>query len=461
MFRRRTSRIALATAVTAALTGGMVVLSGSAASAAPPAKHADDFNGDGYRDYVVGDSGSFTVTYGTASGPGSTSRTITQNSPGIPGKSGDAGGYVDTFGESLATADFNRDGYADLAVADKTEKVGSRAAQGTVTIVWGSRSGLSSSATRLPLRAPHADYEFGWSIAAGDFNGDGKPDLAVSDIEKVYVYRGGFSKSGTTGKVTTHRPKPSVTHVFEPTGLVAGKVTKDKATDLYVLGQGEKNDRMTQAAWFLRGGSTVKAGTFTTYDTTAPDWSPTGVIADFDKNGYGDLAVSDTPYNKHAGSVVVLRGGAKGAASSYRLSQSTAGVATAAAKDEQFGFSVSAGDTDHDGYPDLAVGVPFEKVGSAKEAGGVHVLHGGPHGLTGTGSEWFTRESGDVPGKAVSDAAFGVHVRLRDVDRDGYADLLVSDQYTDYDTSVLLPAGPAGVSASGVRELPVRADFPQ
>jgi hypothetical protein len=207
---------------------------------------------------------------------------------------------------------------------------------------------------------------FGAFVAAGDFNGDGRPDLAVTDIHRTYVYRGGFSKSGTTGKVTTHIPNRDVTRVFQPTGLVAGKVTKDKATDLYVLGQGEKNDRMTQAAWFLRGGSSVTAGNFTTYDKTAPGWRPTGVIGDFDRNGYGDLAVSDTPYNKSAGSVVVLRGGAKGTASSYRLSQSTAGVATAAVKDEQFGFSLSAGDTDHDGYPDLAVGVPFEKVGSAK-----------------------------------------------------------------------------------------------
>jgi hypothetical protein len=218
---------------------------------------------------------------------------------------------------------------------------------------------------------------------------------------------------------------------------------------------------MTQAAWFLRGGSTIKAGTFTTYDPTAPDWSPVGTIADFDKNGYGDLAVSDTPYNKQSGSVVVLRGGAKGAASSYRLSQSTAGVATAAAKDEQFGFSVSAGDTDHDGYPDLAVGVPYETAGSAKGAGGVHVLRGGRSGLTGAGSRWFSRATAGVPGNAVSQAAFGVHVRLRDVNRDGYADLLISDQYENYDTSVLLPAGTTGVTASDARELSVRADFPQ
>lgn len=458
----RNSRGHTLVAVTATAVVALALpLLAATASAATPAKYADDFNGDGYRDYVTGGSGSFAVTYGTANGPGTTTKTFTQNSPGIPGKTGDAGGYADAFGESLATADFDRDGYADVAVADKTEKVGGKVTVGAVTIVWGSKAGLASSATRLPLKSPHANYEFGWSIAAGDFNGDGKPDLAVADVSEVYVYRGGFAKSGSTGKITQHRPSRGVSEVFEPTGLVAGKVTKDKATDLYVLGQGEKNGHMTQAAWFLKGGSTVTSGTFTTYDKTSPDWGPTGVVADFDKNGYGDLAVSDIPYNNHAGSVVVIRGGTKGAVSSYRLTQSTTGIATAAAKDEQFGHSISAGDSNRDGYPDLAVGVPYEKVGSAKEAGGVHVLRGSRKGLTGAASQWFTRTTAGVPGDAVQYAAFGVHVRLRDVNRDGYADLLVSDQFENYDTSVLLPAGTKGVGTTGSRELAVRADFPQ
>jgi hypothetical protein len=86
---------------------------------------------------------------------------------------------------------------------------------------------------------------------------------------------------------------------------------------------------------------------------------------------------------------------------------------------------------------------------------------GGRKGLTGSRSGWFTRDTGAVPGKAVSYAGFGIHVRLRDVDRDGYADLLVSDEFENYDTSVLLPSGSGGVTASCVRELPVLADFPQ
>lgn len=449
--------LAIATVTALSLTGGLLTLSVGTASAAGPAKYADDFNGDGFRDYAVASlGGEVTVTYGTATGVGTTTKTFTQSSAGIPGTAGDAGGYGDAFGEDIATADLNRDGYADLAVADFTEKVSGKAGSGAVTILWGRKTGLTGSdATRLKVTA-RADQGFGKAIETGDFNGDGKADLAVADAFKsVYVYRGGFAKSGTTGKVTKHTRDAT----FENAGLVAGKVTKDKATDLYLLGQGYHNDKMTQDAWFLRGGTTIKPGKATVVNGSAPDYGPAGVVADFDKDGYGDLAVSDTRFNNNAGSVVVWRGGGTGPTTKYRLTQSTSGVATAAAAREYFGSDLSAGDTNGDGYPDLAVGVPYEKVGTAKDAGGVHVLRGGRPGLAGKNSQWFSRATAGVPGNPAQYENFGSLVRLRDIDRDGDQDLLVSSNY--YDPGVLLLGTRSGITATGARELNVVAAFPR
>ncbi len=456
---RTTARLVLATATSVALAGGLLTLSAGPVTAATQARYADDYNGDGYRDYAFGDGGdSVTVTYGTATGPGRTSKRFTQNSAGIPGTSGDAGGYVDGFGGSLANADLNRDGYADLVIGDRSEKVSGKVAAGAVTILWGARAGLGAKATRIPVTA-NAYYGFGAALATGDFNGDGKPDLAVADgVGTTYIYRGGIGPAGTTGRVTKHDHRD----LGETTALVAGRVTKDNATDLYVLGQGYRGDSgMTQAAWFLRGGATITSGRLTTYNNSQPDYDPTGVIADFDKNGYGDLAVSDVPHSKFAGSVVIVRGSSTGPVSTYsRLTQATAGVATDATKGDAFGYSLSAGDTNRDGYPDLAVSASSEKVGSVANAGGVHVLRGSRSGLTGAGSKWFTRATAGVPGDAGHYQMFGLAVRLRDIDRDGDADLLISGQYSG--TNVLLrAAGASGVTVGAAGEVGVRAEFPQ
>src|SRR5437868_3373568 len=86
MFPRSTFRLALATATAVSLTGGLLTLSVSTASAATPAKYGDDFNGDGFRDFAVaGLGGDVTVTYGTATGIGTTTKTFTQSSAGVPG----------------------------------------------------------------------------------------------------------------------------------------------------------------------------------------------------------------------------------------------------------------------------------------------------------------------------------------------------------------------------------------
>ncbi|WP_405626838.1 FG-GAP repeat protein [Streptomyces sp. NBC_01396] len=78
-----------------ALTTGLLTaaLPGTTASAAPSGL-SGDFNGDGYADLAIGASGenagagALTVLYGSASGLRTAgARTITPNTPGIPGSS--------------------------------------------------------------------------------------------------------------------------------------------------------------------------------------------------------------------------------------------------------------------------------------------------------------------------------------------------------------------------------------
>ncbi|MEU5900164.1 MULTISPECIES: FG-GAP-like repeat-containing protein [Streptomyces] len=81
-------------------------------------------------------------------------------------------------------------------------------------------------------------------------------------------------------------------------------------------------------------------------------------------------------------------------------------------------------DFDGDGYPDLAVGVPGEAIGSKAKAGAVVLLKGDKDGLTGKGARAFHQDTADVPGAAEPGDVFGGSVRLLDVTRDGRADLV-------------------------------------
>ncbi|MGW4020393.1 FG-GAP and VCBS repeat-containing protein [Streptomyces sp. NPDC005009] len=432
--------LAAASALVAALCTPL--LAAPTASAAP-AKYADDFNGDGYRDYAYGGSvtdagsdasGTVGIIYGTATGPNGRKQNITQNSAGIPG----ANEWGDGFGNEMAAADFNRDGYADLAVGIYGEDVGAGKEQGGGTIIWGSASGLSGG-TSIPNKAAGKGNQMGLDLVTGDFNGDGKPDLALINDHTAHVYVGSFTKSGFSGKLTKlTNDKMFAEH------LTAGQVTKDKASDLVVIGGVDSTEHTVTGAWFIRGGSTLTRGkTYKMGTGEDTSWEVDAQIADFDKDGYGDIALGH-PNANGAGGVLVWRGGSSGPGSVTRVNQNTAGVSGSMERGDRFGARISVGDVNHDGYPDLAVAAPGEDLADHADAGAVHILRGSASGLTGSKSQFFHRDTSGVPGGLETNATFGDYLRLRDSDRDGYADL-----FTDY---LRLRGTSGGITASGVQE---------
>ncbi|MFD9138873.1 FG-GAP and VCBS repeat-containing protein [Streptomyces bottropensis] len=443
-------RSATLAATLVAATVTPLALSAGSASAAP-ARHADDFNGDGHRDYAAfsygpeGDSkgGGVLVTFGTAAGgPGTKTQFVDQASTGVPG----ADESNDFFGEVRTAADFNKDGYGDLVVAANGENVGTHKDNGTVTVLWGGKQGLSGGTT-LPFKGPKGVSGEARDFATGDFGGDGNQDLALVRDSKTYVYRGAITKSGAKGSVTVLDKDGSS---FYSTAVVSGKVDKDGKTDLVVIGDVVYPEYIASDAWFIKGGKAkLYPGKTLRLERVNGNGGQAerggdGVIADFDKDGYGDIAIGTSVYDGGKGRVSVWYGSSSGPGRSARFTQNTSGVAGTAERGDWFGASVSAGDVDGDGYADLAVGAEGEKLGAQAYAGGVHVLRGTRSGLTGTGSQWFARDTPGVPG-GLEDESFGSTVRLRDTDGDGKADLYITANYG----SLLLRGSSKGITTSG------------
>ena len=153
---------------------------------------AGDVDRDGFDDLVVGvpredllvaNAGSINLLLGSAAGLTDLgNQAWHQDSVGIE----DTAEADDQFGHALAAADFDADGFADLAIGVVDEDVGALADAGAVHLLMGFPGGFDTLTDVLWHQdiagvrgVAEADEQFGDSLAAGDFDNDGFADLAV------------------------------------------------------------------------------------------------------------------------------------------------------------------------------------------------------------------------------------------------------------------------------------------
>jgi FG-GAP repeat len=329
---------------------------------------AGDFNDDGYADLAIGvpietvgtasEAGAVHILFGSPSGltvAVPDDQLWTQDSPDVEGVI-QAG---NRFGYSLTAGDFNCDGFDDLAIGVPRGDFLSDNDFGVVNVIYGSKLGLSANFVpdELLRQAPElsndgaVSLDFGFSLAVGDFNGDGFDDLAVGvpheslgplpGVGAVNAFYGSpYGLESERKPQFWHQNRPGVEDVAEPFEDFGWKVT----------------------------------------------------AGDFNNDGCDDLAI-DVPFEFIDGvrvGVVNVIYGSHGSGLSLTVVpdqlwyQGSPGMPTVPAADEGFGWALLAGDFNGDGYAELAVGVPFEDVNGAPGAGSVNVIHGAPGGLNAT-----------------------------------------------------------------------------
>jgi hypothetical protein len=384
-----------------------------------------DFNADRFSDLAISEpfadtrtkltAGAVTVLYGSALGLQKVNpkvQTWSQGAGGVKGKP-----IADeVFGRTVATGDFNGDGFFDLAIGvpdDEFDQDDCGCRGGEVSVIYGSPTGLQATGAGGPddqLWAQGADGlsgtkehfdAFGAALAGGDFNRDGYADLVIGvpgEQPSKFVYAGG------------------------------AQVVYGSPTGLQATGTGAPDDQL-----WIEGSDGVKG-----VPENNDEFGTAVAAGDFNGDGYADVGVGApaelVTLDRTEGYVEVLYGSTDGiqatgveAPDDEIWSQDSPDVEDVSEDGDYFGSVLESGDFNADGFSDLTVGVPAE-FGVQDDMGLVNVLYGSRLGVQQyvPADQLWHQNSTSVKDEIEKGDRFGAELTVADFNGDGAEDVAIS-----------------------------------
>jgi len=344
-----------------------------------------DVNGDGIPDVVVANycqstsncsNGGVSVLIGN--GDGSYQAPVSYSSGGI-----------DAW--SVALGDFNGDGKLDIAVANYYAD--STGTSSNVSVLLNNGDGTFAA----PVSAAIAGIYLP-AVAVGDFNGDGKLDLAVStecqtnsncSNSVVSVLLG----NGDGTFLTAQSYSSGGLYAYS---VVVADFNSDGKPDLAVVSQCETGNCSNGAVGVLLNNGD---GTFQAPSTliSGGEYSFAGVVGDFNGDGKADIAITNE-YAGSGGSVSVFLGNGDGTFSAPVNTQTTT----------NYSRMIAAGDFNGDGKLDLVTG-------NSSNNNSLQILLGNGDGSFQAATQYLSNNNGTA-------------VAVTDVNGDGKLDILATIQ---------------------------------
>jgi hypothetical protein len=386
---------------------------------------ADDINGDGFADVIVGvldysneqtREGAAFVYHGSAQGINLIADAVLESNQEFTG-----------LGKSVAGAgDINGDGFADVIVGAHGYDNG-QMNEGGVFVYHGSPGGLNTTPAAI-LESDQDGAHLGYSVAgAGDINKDGFADIIAGAPDynngqnaegAIFVYHGSVSGLNSTPTAILESDYNIALLGWSVAG--AGDINKDGFADIIAGAYLYGGDQYNEGAVFVYHGSasglsTTPAIILEGNQIGAHLGFSVGSAGDVNSDGFDDIIAGAYLYDNgelYEGGVFVYHGSASG------LNAIPATILEGNTYYRQLGYSVAgAGDVNKDGFADVIAGAFFSSRYFRWERGEASIHHGSANGVSQTPAILLRgTEANSYLGYPVAGAG--------DINEDGFADVI-------------------------------------